>query len=60
MRVWELSSGRCIKVVDCHGHFVTCIAWGRSRVSVSETQPATPVNVVATGSVDLTAKVWAP
>ena len=62
MRVWEVSSGRCLKVVDCHSHFTTCVAWGRGSVptSAEPAASAAPVNVVATGSVDLSVKVWAP
>lgn len=61
MRIWDLSNGRCLKVVDCHSHFVTCVAWGRGSVPASDgQQAAAPINVVATGSVDLCAKVWAP
>lgn len=62
MRVWDVSSGRCLKVVDCHSHFATCVAWGRGSVQTSEEPSATAasVNVVATGSVDLSVKVWAP
>lgn len=64
MRVWEISSGRCVQTVDAHSHFVTSLAWGRSRVSdasdASAEPTAHPVNVVATGSVDLSVKVWAP
>jgi len=32
IRIWELSSGRCIKTVEAHGHFVTCMAWGRATI----------------------------
>ncbi|WFD30465.1 Lissencephaly-1 [Malassezia sp. CBS 17886] len=68
MRIWDLASGRCIKTVDCHAHFTTCIAWGRSRVAAPAANgtsslhdaPSQPVNVVATGSVDLSVKIWAP
>lgn len=58
LRVWDLATGRCVKTVDAHAHFATCIAWGRSSVEVSGASRS--VNVAATGSVDLTAKVWAP
>jgi len=72
IRVWELSTGRCMKVVQAHGHFVTTLAWGRRAVASTETNTngsgtantadSTPkfVNVVATGSVDQTIKVWLP
>ncbi|WFD00544.1 Lissencephaly-1 [Malassezia yamatoensis] len=61
MRVWDLWSARCIKVLDAHNHFVTSIAWGRGLVSNSESNTNTaPINVLATGSVDLSVKVWAP
>lgn len=54
MRCWDLEQGgRCVRVVDAHGHFVTCIAWApndaNDRVRC----------VVATGGVDGQVKVWA-
>ena len=61
-----------MKVVQAHGHFVTTLAWGRRAVATTEansngsttTNPADSapkfVNVVATGSVDQTIKVWLP
>jgi len=74
IRVWELSTGRCMKVVQAHGHFVTTLAWGRRTVNscagdvdskvngssakVSEAEKL--INVVATGSVDQTIKIWLP
>lgn len=69
MRVWDLASGRCTKTVDAHGHFVTCLAWGRALVSggaggedgasgkAGEEKVERRVNVLATGSVDQTVKV---
>ena len=67
LRVWDLATARCLKVVEAHSHFVTCLAWGRSRVDVNANtgaraseQDLQPVNVVATGSVDLSLKIWAP
>jgi len=72
VRVWELSTGRCMKVVQAHGHFVTTLAWGRRTLATTEANAngstatnATDhapkfVNVVATGSVDQTIKVWLP
>ncbi|KAJ7858680.1 hypothetical protein B0H14DRAFT_3447143 [Mycena olivaceomarginata] len=32
IRVWELSTGRCMKTVEAHGHFVQTLAWGRQVV----------------------------
>lgn len=32
LRVWDLATGRCVKTVDAHGHFVTTLAWGRATV----------------------------
>ena len=61
-----------MKVVQAHGHFVTTLAWGRRALATTEANPngsttANPadsapkfVNVVATGSVDQTIKVWLP
>jgi len=75
IRVWDLASGRCIKTVEAHGHFVQCMAWGRATsggVPTGEgseskangsTKPAEApklINVVATGSIDQTIKVWTP
>jgi len=41
IKIWDLKSGRCMKTMEAHQHFVTCIAF-------NTTSP-----VVATGSVDL-------
>lgn len=73
IRVWELSTARCIKTVDAHGHFVQTLAWGRqpaaggkddSKVNGTDTAangaPEKLVNVVASGSVDQTVKIWLP
>jgi platelet-activating factor acetylhydrolase IB subunit alpha len=72
IRVWELKTGRCMKTIDAHGHFVTTLAWGRQSASGGATTEETKVNgagaaeteklinVVATGSVDQTIKVWLP
>lgn len=71
IRVWELASGRCIKTVEAHGHFVQSMAWGRATTGGTVPNGAGPssdgkgeeekrVNVVATGSVDQTIKVWTP
>ncbi|KAL5489979.1 LIS1 [Sanghuangporus weigelae] len=71
IRVWELATGRCIKTVEAHGHFVQSMAWGRATTggTVLNGAGAGPdgkgeeekrVNVVATGSVDQTIKVWTP
>ena len=72
IRVWELATGRCVKTVQAHGHFVTCLAWGRQAPSQSGDAAKTNgvgdghqevekfVNVVASGSVDQTIKVWLP
>jgi platelet-activating factor acetylhydrolase IB subunit alpha len=65
-----------MKTVEAHGHFVQTLAWGRqllssraggdgangaeagSSSSVPENEKL--VNVVATGSVDQTIKIWLP
>ena len=68
LRIWDLKTGRCTKTVDAHAHFCTAIAWGRAKVDAAPapdgatTTPAEArtVNVVATASVDLTLKIWAP
>lgn len=61
MRVWDLATGRCLKSFECHSHFATCMAWGRTHFDSSLPESgAQPVNVVATGSVDLGVKIWAP
>ncbi|GAA5911118.1 Pac1p [Sporobolomyces salmoneus] len=76
IRTWDLVSGRCLKTVnDAHDHFVTTMAWGRARIGGGATNGTTTtngttsssggetaqfVNVVATGSVDLTVKIWTP
>ena len=61
-----------MKVVQAHGHFVTTLAWGRRTIATTETKANGSaasnttdtalkfINVVATGSVDQTIKVWLP
>ncbi len=41
MKVWELKTGRTIRTIDAHSHFVTAVAWGRMRVDggASEVAP---------------------
>mmetsp|Transcript_10521 Transcript_10521/g.20215 ORF Transcript_10521/g.20215 Transcript_10521/m.20215 type:complete len:414 (-) Transcript_10521:160-1401(-) len=47
IRVWENATGRCHKkLLDAHGHFVTCIAVN------------TRFPMLASGSVDKSVKVW--
>ncbi|WFD35364.1 Lissencephaly-1 [Malassezia cuniculi] len=58
MRTWDLASGRCVRTVEAHSHFATAVAWGRSHETVES--KSRPVNVVATASVDLSVRVWAP
>ncbi|KAI5480951.1 1-alkyl-2-acetylglycerophosphocholine esterase [Pseudohyphozyma bogoriensis] len=77
IRTWDLVTGRCVKTLEAHSHFVTCMAWGRAPASGSAAPPpatngattngtsAPPaeiqtVNVLATGSVDMSVKVWLP
>ncbi|KAL9715254.1 Lissencephaly-1 [Leucoagaricus gongylophorus] len=73
IRVWELSTGRCIKTVDAHTHFVSTLVWGRQAASTisgdtkpngsihdSSAEPEKLVNVIASGSVDQTIKIWLP
>lgn len=73
IRVWELRTGRCVKTVEAHGHFVTSLAWGRTKASAGSND-AKPngdskskaneeervVNVCASGSTDQTIKIWTP
>ena len=62
-----------MKTVQAHVHFVTCLAWGRQASSGGGDASAKPngaggakpevekfVNVVASGSVDQTIKIWLP
>ncbi|KII89078.1 hypothetical protein PLICRDRAFT_53558 [Plicaturopsis crispa FD-325 SS-3] len=73
IRIWELSTGRCMKTVEAHGHFVQTMAWGRQSSSGGgdakangvdgadpKADPGKLVNVLATGSVDQTIKIWLP
>ncbi|KAI5120481.1 hypothetical protein M0805_006501 [Coniferiporia weirii] len=71
IRVWELATGRCIKTVEAHGHFVQSMAWGRATTGAGPVKAdgvtvngdgseEKRINVVATGSVDQTIKVWTP
>ena len=62
-----------MKTVQAHGHFVTCLAWGRQAPAQSGGDAGKAngagdghqevekfVNVVASGSVDQTIKIWLP
>lgn len=64
IRTWDLKTGRCLKTLEAHSHFVTCLAWGRappsSNGAADGTVAAQAVNVIATGSVDQTVRVWLP
>ncbi|EJU00666.1 miller-Dieker lissencephaly protein [Dacryopinax primogenitus] len=60
LRVWDLKTGRCARTVEAHSHFVQCLAWGRAKVSGGDGGEERPVNVIATGSVDQSAKIWTP
>jgi len=71
IRIWELSTGRCIRTVEAHTHFVSTLVWGRQTVSTtgsdtkpngsdSSAEPEKLVNVLASGSVDQTIKIWLP
>ncbi|GAA5881529.1 hypothetical protein JCM3774_002013 [Rhodotorula dairenensis] len=70
IRTWDLATGRCLKVLEAHGHFVTTMAWGRAKTSAAtlpngagganHAETAQVVNVVASGSVDQTVKIWVP
>jgi platelet-activating factor acetylhydrolase IB subunit alpha len=57
-RIWDLKTGRCVRRIDAHEKFVSCIAWGRQTISVPNTENpaagevARVVNVIATGSSD--------
>ncbi|TDL24956.1 dynein regulator [Rickenella mellea] len=68
IRVWELSTGRCMKSVEAHSHFIPTMTWGRATVGGSKVNGANGtggeeekrINVLATGSVDQTIKIWTP
>lgn len=56
-RIWDLKTGRCVRRIDAHERFVSCIAWGRQALNVetdgkSDAAVARVVNVIATGSSD--------
>jgi platelet-activating factor acetylhydrolase IB subunit alpha len=60
--------------VEAHGHFVATLAWGRQPSSgggkdvkpngvdadAKAAEPEKLINVVASGSVDQTVKIWLP
>jgi len=74
IRVWELRTAKCFKIVQAHSHFVTCLAWGRQSTTAkpdgdgqakangasSSDQVERVANVVASGCVDQTIKIWLP
>jgi WD40 repeat protein len=53
VRIWELKTGRCVKTIEAHEQFVSCITWGRQQIGDANTEngPQT-INVIATGSSD--------
>lgn len=70
-----MKTGRCVKALDAHDHFVTCMAWGRAtagggppttnedpaKLGVAAVNPKSRVvTVMATGSVDQSVKIWSP
>lgn len=71
IRVWDLTNGgRTIKTIQAHDHFVTSMAWGRATIGAKTmngdakagsangaTEVKRRINVLATGSVDLTIRV---
>lgn len=69
IKVWDLANGRCTKTIEAHSHFVTSMTWGRAvgasggiekvNGDASSKEPRR-INVLATGSVDQTIKVWTP
>jgi len=70
IRVWDLKTGRCTKTVEAHSHFVQCMAWGGSKAlppvdgaastNGDAEQSEKRINVIATGSVDQSIKIWTP
>ena len=62
-----------MKTVEAHGHFITSMAWGRATTGGGTKVNGTDgtvngkvgeeekrINVVATGSIDQTVKIWTP
>lgn len=40
IRCWDLSQrGRCVKVIEAHNHFVSCIRWAPPSASVNDSAP---------------------
>ncbi|KAG8877384.1 protein with putative role during mitosis [Tulasnella sp. 331] len=69
IRVWDLKTGRCTKTVEAHSHFVQCMSWGGAKSAASaagaprngeEESGENRINVLATGSVDQSVKIWTP
>jgi platelet-activating factor acetylhydrolase IB subunit alpha len=68
IRIWDLEQGKMTKTIDAHEHFVSTMAWGRTKYAGAAGEgpvdgkgkaAATErrVNVLATGSVDRTIRV---
>jgi platelet-activating factor acetylhydrolase IB subunit alpha len=58
VRIWDLQTGRQLKVIEAHDHFVSSMAWGRATVGAAANGiPGRRVNVLATGSVDMSVRV---
>lgn len=69
IRVWDLKTGRCTKTVEAHSHFVQCMSWGAAKPTPTadgvtkngeEDAGEKRINVLATGSVDQSVKIWTP
>ncbi|KAK4684340.1 platelet-activating factor acetylhydrolase IB subunit alpha, partial [Tremellales sp. Uapishka_1] len=75
IKVWDLATGRCSKTIEAHERFVTCMTWGRAVMGSSaangngngntgklngEKEEPRRINVLATGSVDQTVRIWTP
>ncbi|KAH8927891.1 dynein regulator [Atractiella rhizophila] len=69
IKIWDLKTGRCTKTVEAHDHFVSCLTWGRRKLSPKPgidgvngdtAAEEAMVNVLASGSVDQSVKIWLP
>jgi WD40 repeat protein len=52
VRIWDLKTGRCVKRIDAHEQFVSCITWGRQLIGEANGDGGQTINVIATGSSD--------
>ncbi|KAM5534096.1 hypothetical protein V8D89_012277, partial [Ganoderma adspersum] len=61
IRVWNLATGRCMRIGEVHGYFVICLAWGPDTNSAGDGHQETRSSCTSLrGPLDQTIKIWFP